>query len=70
MRNVLPTYEQRSPGALGAYAAYAKSVKNLRVAHWSVFGILYIKMEGIGTVFMKNSHAKVSKYIFDQKQSA
>ena len=27
-------------------------MRNLRVAHWSAFEILYIKMEGIGTVFM------------------
>ena len=29
MHNVLPTYEQRLPGALGTYAAYVKRVKNV-----------------------------------------
>ena len=41
MHNVPPTYKQRT-----------RSVCNECVAHWSAFGILYIKMEGIGNVFM------------------
>ena len=33
MHNVLPTYEQRLPGALGTYAAYVKRVKNVPEAY-------------------------------------
>ena len=47
MHNVLPTYEQRLPGALGTYTAYVKRVikrtqrmRNLRVAH-SVVSVRY-----------------------------
>ena len=55
MHNALPTYEQRARNVCSVFKTREERTQrmhNLHVAHWSAFGILCIKMEGIGTVFM------------------